>query len=186
MNITITELSQLHFKQVIEIGNLVHGDNYLDLATLEKIYHYSIKQGINASFVALENQRVIGFRLTYAPDQWPMDEWCSTNLWPVEKQNVSYFKSSTLIESARGNGLGGQLLKASISALKKQGAQGGVCHIWQQSPGNAAFKYFTKAGGKTIKIHPDRWLKDCIDFGYSCTLCGSECHCDAVEMFLEF
>ena len=184
--IIITEFTPEHFTEVIALGNLVHGDNYLDIPSIEKIYHYSIQNDINASFVALLDNRVVGFRLTYAAGSWPFDQWCSTDLWPIPSQDVCYFKSNTLHPSVRRNGLGGKLLDASIAALKQQGAKGGICHVWQQSPGNAAFRYFSKAGGTTVKIHSDRWVNDGAESGYVCTLCGNKCHCDAVEMFLGF
>ncbi len=182
----IIPLTPEYFTQVIALGNLVHGDNYLDKNSLTEIYHKGIKNGVNAHFIALDNKELLGFRLTYAPGNWKIDNWCSYEKWPVNKTQVCYFKCNTVAEAARGKGIGSQLLQASVAASKKQGALAGISHIWLQSPGNSAFKYFSKAGGILIKKHPDRWLQDSIEHGYVCTLCGDRCHCEAAEMLLSF
>ncbi len=182
----IVELAPEHFERVIALGNLVHGENYLDAKSMQTIYQKGLSKGINASFVALDGDELIGFRLTYAPANWQTDQWCSTDKWRYPVAEVCYFKCNTVVAHARGHGIGGRLLKASVDAVKQQGAKAGVSHIWLQSPGNSAFKYFTKAGGELIKVHPKRWLNDCIEHGYQCTLCGTGCDCDAGEMLLDF
>lgn len=183
----INPLTPPDFAEVIELGNLVHGDNYLSDESLQHYYARGIKNNINASFVVRDdNNKLIAFRLTFAAGNWPLDKWCSTALWPVKQEQMGYFKTSAILASEQGKGIGGAMLKASVLALKQQGAHAGVTHLWRQSPGNAAVKYFTKAGGVLIKIHPDRWLQNCLDDGYVCTLCGNECHCDAAEMVLIF
>lgn len=182
----ITELSQEYFDQVIALGNLVHGDNYLTPQSMQRIYHKGLSQSINTSFIAVEKGKVIGFRLTYAAGNWALDPWCSAALWPFAHQDICYFKSATIAPDRQGEGIGGRLLAASIDANIRAGAKAGLAHIWMQSPGNAAFKYFSKAGGELVKVHKDRWLQDCIDDGYVCTRCGERCHCDAGEMLLAF
>lgn len=183
----INPLTPLDFVEVIALGNLVHGDNYLNHESLELYYNRGIKNNVNASFVVRDdNNSLIAFRLTFAAGNWPLDHWCSHQLWPVNKADMAYFKTSAIVDSEQGKGIGGAMLKASIEALKQQGAKAGVTHLWRQSPGNAAVKYFSKAGGTLIKVHPDRWLQNCINDGYVCTLCGNECHCEAAEMVLTF
>ncbi|WP_247687425.1 GNAT family N-acetyltransferase [Pseudoalteromonas obscura] len=185
--IKLTQLSRDYFSQVISLGNLVHGDNYLDSERLEQIYQMGLKKSLNASFVAIdESNQVIGFRLTYCAEQWPIDKWCTPADWPVDIEQMAYFKCIAIDPRAQGQGIGPKLLAASIEVLKKQGAKAGVAHLWQQSPGNGAVKYFTKSGGKLIKLHDDRWLENCINDGYECPICGNECHCQAAEMVIEF
>ena len=82
--------------------------------------------------------------------------------------------------------MGGQLLKHSVNAVKAQGAKAGVSHLWQQSPHNAAVRYFTKAGGKLIKQHPERWNQRYVGEEYLCVICGTDCKCVACEMLLVF
>ncbi|WP_259649555.1 GNAT family N-acetyltransferase [Shewanella sp. MBTL60-007] len=182
----IIPLATKHFDAVIALGNQVHGDGYLDEKSLAHIVNLGHKNGINSCFVAIDKQHLLGFRLCYAPGQWTVDKWCSPNRWGIEAERVGYFKCNTVAEEARGKGLGGRLLQASISALTQQGASAGVSHLWQQSPNNAAVKYFTKAGGKLIKEHPNRWSDTDEHPDYVCILCGSNCHCVACEMLLKF
>ncbi|MCL1068636.1 GNAT family N-acetyltransferase [Shewanella olleyana] len=194
----IRALTPDDFQQVIELGNRVHGEGYLDIDSLTKIYKMGIKNNINAHFIAENEQSsqastannqtsIIGFRLTYAAGQWPIDKWCTPSEWPVAIEDMCYFKCNTVTESLRGQGIGSKLLQASIKAVKAQGARAGVSHLWQQSPNNSAVSYFTHAGGKLIKEHPSRWNQQSDETNdYICVLCGDDCHCTACEMVLEF
>ncbi|WP_144211361.1 GNAT family N-acetyltransferase [Shewanella donghaensis] len=194
----VRSLTPDDFQQVIELGNRVHGEGYLDFGSLEKIYQLGIKNNINAHFVAVSDEtsaqlsqqitqnEIIGFRLTYAAGQWAVDQWCTPNEWPVTEQSMCYFKCNTVAESHRGQGIGSALLQASIVAVKQQGAKAGVSHLWKQSPNNSAVGYFTHAGGRLIKQHPNRWNQKLDGSDYLCVLCGDDCHCTACEMVIEF
>jgi len=182
----IQNLSPQDFNAVIELGNTVHGMGYLDSHSIALLYKKGIKSGINANFVAYQDGELIGFRLTYAPGHWEPDRWCTSDAWEIETDKVCYFKCNTVAEGSRGKGIGGQLLNASIAAAKLQGAEAGVSHLWKQSPNNSAIRYFTKAGGRLIKEHPDRWNDTLEHPDYVCVLCGADCHCTASEMLLVF
>ncbi|MBE8167041.1 MAG: GNAT family N-acetyltransferase [Shewanella sp.] len=182
----IRPMKEEDFEQIIKLGNLVHGEGYLDFKSLTDIYSKGIKNGINAHFVALEKNRLLGFRLTYAAGQWPLDKWCSVNQWNIEPDLVCYFKCNTVVEDARGKGLGGLLLSKSVEAARQQGAEAGLAHLWKQSPQNSAVRYFTKAGGQLIQEHQSRWSWDNMSRHYNCILCAGDCHCTACEMLLNF
>ena len=185
----IYNLREDDFEDVVALGNRINGDNYLDIDTCGKIMRRGCKLGLNCSYVAYEEERgskLVGFRLTCAPGNWDIDHWFSPNKWKVPQEKVCLFKSNMVAEEYRGQGLGPLLLKHSIATAKQQGAVAGATHIWMQSPGNSAYKYFTKAGGEVVFIHPDRWHNDFADFGYICTICGEDCHCDGAEMILYF
>lgn len=174
------------FDKIVDLGNKINGDNYLDRQALDRILQKSQKGNLNCSFVAYEGDALIAFRLTYAPGKWVPDKWCCPEKWKVPADKICYFKANMVDEGHRGQGIGPLLLKRSIETAKLQGAVAGVTHIWMQSPGNSAFKYFTRAGGELVCIHPDRWSEDYVDFGYVCTICGESCHCDGAEMILYF
>ncbi|MDE3273070.1 GNAT family N-acetyltransferase [Pseudoalteromonas sp. G4] len=184
--INITPLTEAYYQQALLLANKVHGDNYLDLSSLVDMQKKATQNGINANFIALEDDNVVGLRLSYAANQWPLDEWCSPSLWPCSQANMAYFKCIAVDPNQQGKGIGPKLLTASINALKQQGAKAGIGHLWQQSPGNGAVKYFTKAGGKLIKEHKNRWYEYSIKENYQCTICGVPCHCSAAEMVIEF
>lgn len=184
-------LQSKHFEEIIELGGQVHGDNYLSRPELDKILNLSQKDGHNCSFSLFVSgggkEKLIGFRLTYAPGQWieKYDKGLSAELWPYPPDKVAYFKSNTLDPEFRGLGLGRMLLDRSVAECKRQGAVAGVTHIWMQSPNNSAFKYFSRAGGKLVVLYPDYWRKDC-DNGYRCAIDGADCHCTGAEMLLDF
>lgn len=182
---TFKNLSPEDFEQVITLANHVHGAGYLDLASMQKWYSKGLKNNINLGFVVYDQDQLIGFRITYAANQWEIDQWCTPSLWNKPIDKVCYFKCNTIDEKYRGQGLGGKLLDLSVQAAKEQGAVAGVSHLWKQSPGNSAVKYFTKSGGQLIKEHANRW-SELTKYGYECTICGTECDCQAAEMLLDF
>lgn len=189
VNIIYTELTAKYFKQVIELGNQVHGDGYLNQQNIADWAAQGISNDINSGYVALSkegsNEKLIGFRITFAAQHWQADQWCSPKLWQVTKDECCYFKCNTVDENYRGLGVGKKLLKLSISAAKKQGALAGVSHLWKQSPKNSAVAYFTQCGGKLVQSHPDKWNEESKQ-DYNCVLCGHDCHCEAAEMIIYF
>ncbi|MFQ3248612.1 MAG: ribosomal protein S18 acetylase RimI-like enzyme [Glaciecola sp.] len=202
MTINYVQLAPEHFAAIIDLGNHVHGDNYLDENSIRDIYERSFSNNINASWVAVISAQqedilgtsvrntpdgyLVGFRLTIAADKWQPDEWCSPELWMLPPNQVCYFKCNTVDENVRGQGVGSSLLKKSIASASSQGAEAGLAHIWLASPGNSAFSYFKACGGKLVKEHANKWQKHSIEDNYDCPVCGSLCECTAAEMLLQF
>jgi GNAT superfamily N-acetyltransferase len=178
-------MSANDFNKVISLGTKVHGEGYIDQLTVKSWFEEGLYRDINPSFVAYDNNKLVGFRLTFAINQWSIDKWCSPEKWQHSPRDVCYFKCNTVDGNYRGFGIGSKLLTLSINAAKQQGAKAGVSHLWQQSPGNSAVKYFTKCGGQLITIHPDRW-NELSKQGYICPVCGDNCHCQAAEMIIHF
>lgn len=186
MTITVNyqPLNTMHFGAVMALGNQVHGDNYLTMESLQQYAKASYVQNINASWVAVQGERLVGFRITLAAGNWEVDQWCTPQAWHIAAHKICYFKCNTVSEDCRGLGIGSELLRRSINSVKQQGSEAGLAHIWLASPGNSAFKYFSKAGGKLIKKHPNKWRELYTDF--DCPICGSSCACVAGEMLLTF
>jgi len=198
-DIYYSKLKREDFQALIALANKVHGDGYLDQQTLLCWYQQGLKilkkqadvqnieprQTINASFVAYHHNKLVGFRITFANKIWQIDQWSTPKLWQVAAENVCYFKCNTVDENYRSLGIGSKMLNLSIAAAKQQGASAGVSHLWKQSPGNSAIKYFSKCGGKLVKSHPDKWHEESQN-GYDCILCGLDCHCEAAEMIIYF
>ncbi len=184
----IFNLRERDIEKVLELGDLVYGDNYNSrdyyLGSLEK----SMRNGISCSFVAYDDltEDLIGFRITYAPGNWEFDEGCEPDLWGVPPEKVCYFQVNTIHPGRQRQGMGSIMLAHSIEAVKLQGGVAGVAHIWMDSPGNSAFKYFSKAGGQVVKIHPDHWHDIFKANGTICSLDGQDCHCDGAEMIIHF
>ncbi|TLU67300.1 GNAT family N-acetyltransferase [Thalassotalea litorea] len=179
------ELDESHFSAVVALGTIVHGDGYLDEKNIVEWVNKGCKDGVNSNFIALDGDKLVGFRLCYSPQQWQTDKWCSPQLWKSEQSQTAYFKCNTVDANYRGYGIGSNLLKLAVDALKKQGATAGVSHLWRQSPGNSAVKYFTKCGGELVKDHPGKWHQDSLE-GYDCPICSFNCSCVAAEMIIYF
>lgn len=183
--ITYREMQLADFEQVISLGTLVHGEGYIDHANLTNWFNRGVNIKSNANFVAYDKNKLVGFRITFSPNNWHIDKWCSPELWQIPSSEVCYFKCNTVDQAYRGHGIGSKLLALSVEAIKQQGAKAGVSHLWMQSPGNSAVKYFTKCGGKLVKEHPARW-NELSQQGYLCPICHDDCHCSAAEMLLTF
>ncbi|GAB5381490.1 MAG: hypothetical protein Alis3KO_33900 [Aliiglaciecola sp.] len=179
-------LAPEHFDRIIALGNQVHGDNYLDQRSIKQLYENSFDRRINASYVSVIGDELVGFRLTIAAPHWQTDKWCSPEKWNVSPEQVCYFKCNTVSDAYRGHGVGSNLLNLSIQKAKLQGAKAGLAHIWLASPGNSAFRYFSKCGGELIAKHPGKWRHMSIEDGYCCPVCPDICECVAAEMLLTF
>lgn len=182
----IRPLAEKDYQAVTSLANQVHGHGYFTIESLHEMHLQGVSHSISACFVLEMNLSVVGFRITFAPKQWFIDQWCSPELWGLEPESVCYFKSNTLHESVRGKGYGQQLLQRSIQAVKLQGGKAGIGHIWCQSPNNAAIRYFERAGAAHIKTHKNRWHDPKEYQGFNCQVCRGQCHCSAEEMLLRF
>lgn len=192
MSLTTTPLIELKpltaadHAAVIELGNRVHGDNYLTTENLADYAARGEKNGVNLNWLGYVDGQLAGIRLTFAPGQWVIDECCTPSAWPVAAEHMVYFKCAAVDDGIRGVGLGRLLLQRSISEAKKLGCSAGLAHIWMQSPNNSAYSYFSRCGGQLIGEHADRWHYISVHEGYHCPVCDGICHCTAGEMILNF
>ena len=185
-SVTYGPLLPEHFDAIIALGNRVQGDGYLNEENLRTYYELGLLNGVNSGHVAWYNHEIVGFRLTFAPGKWAIDKWCSPALWGVEPANVCYFKCNTVDPAMQGFGIGTTLLNLAKQSAAEQGAKAGLAHIWLASPGNSAFRYFSKNGGELIKEHPNKWREAALYEGYDCPVCPDTCECVAAEMLLKF
>lgn len=181
----ILPLQKPLYSAVVSLANEVHGAGYLDENTLARMVAQGVVNGKNASFVAMADQLIMGYRLSFAAGQWQPDSWCTLSKWPVPAQSMAYFKSVAVKPDYQGKGIGQALLQQSIAVLKQQGAQAGLAHLWCESPNNSAVRYFSKAGGQLLNIHQNRWQHLSAE-GYDCPRCRALCCCSAAEMALIF
>ena len=187
----IYNLKEDDWEAIIKLGNKIQGDNYLNVSEMEKIAFKGLDKGLNCSYVVYDGKRgkggkLMGFRLTYAPGRWEIDKWCTTKVWGVHPEKVCYFKSICIEKDYRKHGIGTKLLNRSIETVKQMGGSAGIAHLWLESPGGGAIKYFARAGGTFVKNHNNRWLEDCIISNYRCIHHGDYCTCTASEMIIYF
>ena len=90
MGITLNyqQLTPADFDQVIHLATTVHGEGYIDQTSMQAWYEKGLKNNINAGFVVYHNEKLVGFRITYAAQQWQIDQWCTTQLCvQLQRQN---------------------------------------------------------------------------------------------------
>ena len=187
-------LREEDFEGIIELGNKIFGDNYLTHEGMTDILKKSVKDGKNCSFAMSLNEgdgkeRLIGFRLTYAPGNW-IDSYdpnleLNPDMWGFDPEKVAYMKSNCLDKEFRGKGFGRMLLDHAVGETRRMGAEAAVAHIWMNSPGNSAYNYFSRAGGTMVKLYPAYWAEYHME-DKPCIHCGFPCGCPAAEMILDF
>ena len=76
MSITLNyqQLTPSDFDNIIRLATDVHGEGYLDQASMQAWYDKGLKNAINAGFVVYHEQHLVGFRITYAVQQWQIDQ----------------------------------------------------------------------------------------------------------------
>ncbi|MGM0481732.1 MAG: GNAT family N-acetyltransferase [Pseudomonadota bacterium] len=185
-DITVRPITAADSAAVIDLANRVHGDNYLNQASLQSLLNGGTVGSVKLNYLAEREGKILGVRLTLAPGNWPIDDACTVSDWPVPAAELCYFKCAAVDEQARGLGIGKKLLQQSIRSARQLGCRAGLAHIWLQSPNNSAYEYFSRCGGVLINRHPDRWLQASLNDGYHCLVCDGICHCEAGEMVLTF
>lgn len=157
------------------------GQNYYSEEELREVLELSVKDHLNASWAAMQEDEMVGIRLCYAPGAWTkkFKRGLSPDLWPVEESTMAYFKSLFIHRDQQQKGLGQKLSQKAIEQLKQMGAKAVLCHSWLESPGNSSQRYLLKMGFTPVKEHPLFWNP--ID--YLCTRCAPDrCQCTAIEM----
>lgn len=187
-------LQEKDFESIMEMGDRIFGDNYLTYDDLKDILKKSVKGDRNCSFTLTLNEgdgleRLVGFRLTYAPGQWvdsyDPDLELNPDLWGFDPEKVAYMKSNCLDVEFRRKGFGRMLLDRAIAETRRMGAEAAVAHIWMNSPKNGAYNYFSKAGGEMIKTYPSYWSSYHLE-DKPCIHCGFPCQCTAAEMIIDY
>jgi hypothetical protein len=180
---TIRPLLKSDLKNVKVFTDQWIGKDYYTVSELESLYQYSHRDDFNVSFLALDNEEIVGIRLSFLPGIWLQEfkTGLSKDKWECEEKELAYFKSLFIHENYRGQGLGPKLSQASLDRLKKVGAKSVLCHSWLESPEGSSRRYLEKIGFKLINKWPKFWYP--ID--YLCTRCAPErCICTAGEMIL--
>ena len=185
-HVKLENMNVTHFKNVVSLGNKVFGNNYNTLKDLREDHPKSHPNETETSnFVLLLGGKLVGFRITYGPGTWDIDNDYAPEKWNVPPEQVCYFKSACIDPEYQGQGFGQVLLNGAVARSKAQGAIAGIADIWLNSPNNSAYKYFSKAGGEVVNIHQDRYMEDYDSEGL-CPVDGHPCRCIGAEMILHF
>jgi len=182
-NIEFKPLSEEYFHLSMEFMDEQVGKNFLKLEDLHIYTELSKVGNESTSFVALDGDKLIGLRLTFAHPQWlkVYANKLNPELWPQNFSKIAYFKSNFVSKKFQGKGIGSQLAKLSLDKLTKHNFEAIICHSWLESPQSSSLKYLQKLGFEPIKKHECFWY----DIDYQCNSCQLEkCECSAMEMLL--
>ena len=92
-SVTYLPLNRKLFSQVIELIDRESGTGFYSRDELEHYFFLSTVDEVCTSFVAVQNNKVIGLRLTLALESWQSEYSgkIDKNLWPAPYKNIAYF-----------------------------------------------------------------------------------------------
>ena len=179
----LNNLSTKHEIKFLKFTDTFIGTNYFNKKNFKKQITLSTFNQLNSSFILLDNNKIIGIRITYAPGKWaneiPTQFIQNTN---INLNKVAYFKSLFIDSKYQKQGLGPFLSQKSIAVIKKMGGTHILSHSWKESPNNSSVRYLEKNGFKNLGEIKNFWK----NIDYMCTGCNiNPCTCTSVEMLLE-
>jgi len=178
------------FMRIQMLSDLVNGKDAVSFASLEEALRRGIDQGLNCNYVVYDKSpdqnKLVGFRLTYAPGMWEPTKYHSPDKWKVDPIRVCRFNSVAVHPDYRLRGIGRQLMEKSIETAKQLGAKAGVTHVWMESPDNSAYEYWARLGGELVRIWPNKWAEEYKERKVICAADGENCACTGAEMILYF
>ncbi len=183
-NYTLRQINHSDISDILNFTDHWIGRGYFSRSELSHLLDLSH----GSSFIASSNdaaQNLLGVRISIAAGE--IEKLNLKNLsfsaWPFSSDEMAYFKSLFVAQSAQGQGIGKSLSSASLKVLKELGAKAVACHSWLESPEDSSRKYLKKMGFKEICRHEKYWY----DVDYECTRCGKgKCLCTAIEMVKVF
>ena len=178
----IVPLDAAYTQQLINLADREIGVAYYTAESILKQIERSSWKGKQLSYLAFQEEELIGFRLTSAPGKWDHGRGMglSPHLWPFELEQSAYFQSCFVSASFMGQGIGKRLSLACIDTLREEAIPQVIAHSWKESPHNSSFRYLTKLGFQPVIEYPDYWK----EVEYECSLDGYPCRCTAIEMVL--
>ncbi len=179
----IRPMDQVDPKSIKYFTDQEIGDGYYSVEEIKQMVDRSSAATGSCSFVLLNKDQVGGIRISFPPGQWQhgKGQALSPHRWPFAIDQTAYFQSLFIAPELQKKGWGTKLSKISLTALKKTGALGVLCHSWVESPGDSSRKYLASLNFKSICQYPEYWK----NVDYICPRCGQPCLCTAEEMYLD-
>tara|TARA_Y100000034_G_scaffold137007_1_gene218322 strand:- start:2531 stop:3070 length:540 start_codon:yes stop_codon:yes gene_type:complete len=178
MSIKIENLKSDHLSRLKEFCDREIGRNYFTLEFLRDFIELNNSSKFNPSFIALNDEEIVGIRLTYPPGLKPG----LSDSYSFKLDEIAYFQSLFIKKDFQKSGLGSLLTSLSIEVLKRLGVKAILSHSHKESENNSSVKYFFKNGFSPLKEINNYWAA--ID--YDCPSCNLKpCTCTAIEMFKE-
>ena len=98
------------------------------------------------------------------------------------KDGKSYVRTVAVAQEFWGQGIGTALVAKAVDCLKDLGAKQIFSPLWKHDGVVNSDVIFRRNGFVPKYEIPDYWLKDSMEKGYSCPVCGKVCHC-VCEMY---
>lgn len=82
------------------------GTDYYQTDELEDVFTRSQKNGLSCSFVLMNQEQVVGVRLSFPPGQWHQGkgQGLSPKMWPHPPEETAYFQSLFIESKHQGQG----------------------------------------------------------------------------------
>ncbi len=102
------------------------------------------------------------------------------------KDGKPYVRTVAVAQEFSGQGIGTALVAKAVDYMEGLGAKSIFSPLWKHDGIVNSDVVFRRNGFVPVREIPDYWLKDSIEKGYLCPVCGKECHCTCVmyELYL--
>jgi GNAT superfamily N-acetyltransferase len=152
--VEIRNLRKADVAGVITVANVLLGEKYITETDLSE----------GKVFVAEEDGKILGFCIAL----------------DGTKDGKSYVRTVAVAQEFSGQGIGTSLVAKAVDCLKGLGAKQIFSPLWKHDGVVNSDVIFRRNGFvPKYEIH-DYWLKDSMEKGYSCPVCGKVCHCVCV------
>jgi len=141
---------------VIAIANVLLGENYITETDLSEGKVFVAEDG--------ELGRIVGFCIVLVG----------------AKDGKSYVRTVAVAQEFSGRGIGTALVAKAVDYLEGLGVKSIFSPLWKHDGVVNSDVIFRRNGFVPVREIPDYWLKDSIEKGYSCPMCGKVCHCVCV------
>ena len=154
--IRIRGLHTADVDEVLAIADSQLGEKYITKADLS----------VGKVFVAEEDklEKIVGFCIAYTDSN----------------DGRSYVRTVAVNPAFSGRGIGTALVARAVEHLKNIGAKKILSPLWKHDDVINSDVIFRRNGFAPKYEIRDYWLEDSKKRGFSCPICGNECHCTCV------
>lgn len=175
----INRLGKNDFNEILDLSNLLLGNNYLNTTLLQEYIINDYKTG----FTIKNNHQVIGFQLIQVCSHKELTNLALTEKEWFTNQFLSYpigvLKTIVIHPNYHHKGVGTALTQKCIKELSKS-CRKIISICWNQQEATSFNFVLEKCGLQNLKEIKNFWKKDSLLKDYNCPICGDPpCVCSA-------
>ena len=186
-NFKIETLKKQDASECAAIFDITLGKNYIEsdkiLSMLNDDKFFCLKSSVNNQIVGVNIACIMSF--SAAMDYLKLTT-CKIPAIMKKNNQIAILKTAAIKEEYQRKGLGGLFIKSMEKLFSEKGVYYVFSVAWQHDGIEKSGPLLQKNGYKSLCVIKDYWLKDSLQEGFSCPVCGNHgCHCSANIYFKE-